>query len=73
MGACSWLVPVLWVGRLTGRVSQPELSLDRADVSDDADAADAAEKIPSDAERAVLTSRGQLSQVPRTWCIARFS
>lgn len=52
MGACSWLVPVLWVGRLTGRVSQPELSLDRADVSDDAAAA---EKFPSDAERAVLS------------------
>lgn len=46
------MVPVLWVGRLTGRVSQPELSLDRADVSDDAAAT---EKFPSDAERAVLS------------------
>lgn len=63
------MVPVLWVGRLIGRVSQPELSLDRADVSDDATAA---EKISSDAERAALTARGQLSPVPRTWCTARF-
>lgn len=37
------MVPVLWVGRLTGRASQPEVSLNGEDVNDDA------EKIPSDA------------------------
>lgn len=48
LGVSSWLVPVLWVGRLTGRASQPEVSLDGEDMSVNTAAT---EKISSDADQ----------------------